>query len=120
MAGNVTAHFEVVVVVHVGLEERDNCSLVEGSPGMVVVVVGILGMLMVEEGMLFINISYIEFIPKYGNLRLVFEDRTIGILADLGGANHPVRSVNEALHNMRTKKQHTRKMLTLRRGRRRK
>lgn len=61
--GNVTAHFEVVVVVHVGLEERDSCSLVVGSPGMVVVVVGTLGMLMVEEGMLFIDISYIEVIP---------------------------------------------------------
>lgn len=65
---NGIAHFEVgvgvVVVVHVvvGLEERDSCSLVVGSPGMVVVVVGILGMLMVEEGMLFIDVSFVEIV----------------------------------------------------------
>ena len=66
VVGNgIAAHFEVGVgvVVHVvGLEERDSCSLVVGSPGMVVVVVGILVMLRVEEGMLFIDVSYVEII----------------------------------------------------------
>jgi hypothetical protein len=57
VVGNVIAHFAVAVavvevVVHVGLEERDSCSLVVGSLEMVAVVVGILGRLMEEEGML--------------------------------------------------------------------
>jgi hypothetical protein len=60
VVGNVIAHFEVefVVVVHVGLEERDSCSLVVGSLEMVVVEVEILGRLMVEEGMLLVNVSH--------------------------------------------------------------
>lgn len=61
----IAAHFEVgvgAVVLVVGLEERDSCSLVVGSPGMVVVVVGSLGRLMVEEGMLFIVVSFVEII----------------------------------------------------------
>lgn len=65
VVGSVIAHFEVVVVVHVGLEEeRDSCNLVEESPGMVVVVVGILGMLMVEEGMLCIILAISRLYKK--------------------------------------------------------
>lgn len=55
-----TAHFGVVVVVvvHVESDEGDSCSLVVGSLEMVVVVVEILGRLMVEEGMLLVNVSH--------------------------------------------------------------
>lgn len=47
------------------------------------------------------------------------EDRTIDILADLGGANHENRSVMK-LSITQIKSKRTRKMLALRRGRRRK
>lgn len=122
MVGNeIAAHFEfgaeVVVVVHVvvGLEERDSCSLVVGSPGMVVVVVGILGRLMEEEGMLVIDVS----LSRLWEFYLMFVDQMIDILADLGGANSQFGQ-SMKLSITRIKWKRTRKMLALRRGRRRK
>lgn len=66
VVGTGIAHFAigVVVVVHSELEERDRCSLVEGSPVMVVVAEGTLARLMVEEEMLFIDVRTVEIVGK--------------------------------------------------------
>lgn len=68
VVGTGIAHFAigvvVVVVVHFELEERDRCSLVEGSPVMVVVAEGTLARLKVEEEMLFIDVRFVDIVGK--------------------------------------------------------